>query len=426
MPKPTSTGLIETLSRRIARVRWARNRLELQRVAYLVLAAAAGAGTILLLAALFGSTHLFAVAAWSTLAALAVTAVLLARELRRGWLDTARAVVWIERQAGLGGRLRSLVELETRGVPPRAAFLLPLLAAENVRALARWEPRRLVARRVPRGALALALGSVAVLLAALTLTPVLYPRVPDVAAPRPGTRWSAAREVLDPWRARTFAAPDATDPGAGDDAAPSALAGLPASAQERIRERVWGDAWRRVRDALARAARAERELARAERPGDDEAPGAADDPWQLAERPADRELPAGGGARSPRGDAGEERAEPAARGAITPTEEQGAAGPETAPGAGSGSDPDLYGPATPADDLARGGRFELALVTRMRMTPGGRGGRAATDAAPADGGASPLAASARSEELAHEMTVPRAYEPIVRQVFAHRGGTGAP
>jgi hypothetical protein len=33
-----------------------------------------------------------------------------------------------------------------------------------------------------------------------------------------------------------------------------------------------------------------------------------------------------------------------------------------------------------------------------------------------------LAAVTRPDELGHEMPVPRAFEPIVRQVFAHREG----
>jgi hypothetical protein len=422
MPKSTTTALIETLERRIAKVRRTRNLRELQRAGYLFAAATAGAAALLLVTALFGSTRVFAVIAWSTLGALVVTGILLGREARARWLGRAEAVAWIERRGGLGGRLRSLVEIDARGTGPGESFFLPLLEAETVRDLPRWDPRRLLGRPVPRAALAVAAVNIGLLLAALTLTPVLYPRVPDLV--NAGVQGGAAEDALADWRDGAIAVPGDSGAGDGTDRAASpALARVPAQMQERIRQSMWGHAWDRVREALARAPRTEPDV-RSDGPAEsDEDAETSEEAWQLAERDADVELPSADGEGVPAGAPARDarRRRPAAHaGTIEPTEEEGAT-IETAPGAGNGSDPALYGPATSAPEREPRARFELGLLTRMRIAP---------RAAPGPGGAPArdrerapvLAAMTRPDELGHEMPVPRAFEPIVRQVFAHREG----
>ncbi len=411
MPTPTSTRWIDSLVQRVDHIRRAHNLCELQRTVYIFVAAALAGATLLLLTALFGSTRLFAAIAWSTVAAFAVTTLLLVRETR--WLRRERAVAWIESRTALGGRLRSLIELHARGVRSGSHFFLPLLRAENERALPSWEPEHVVPRRVPRVALAVALVTTSTLLAALTLTPVLHPRVPELATPN------------------AIAHPDAgTDASAGggntvdpDITERSRLAAIPADIQERIRQSVWGSAWDRAREAMLEKHRSrQRAAGRASRDESDQTDD-SEGPWQLADRARPNPRPLN---RS-RSDADAEATPPQERPLRHALEQRNDASRRAGrsgagAGAGSGTSPELYGAAAPPD-LASHPRFELGLVTRMRLQhrlgqPGDGSPPRAPDQRPR------LAISDRGDELAHEMAIPRAYEPIVRQVFAHRNAEG--
>jgi hypothetical protein len=412
MPTPTSTRPIEPLLQRVDRIRRSHNLRELQRACYMLVATGLTAASILLVAALFGSTRAFAVTLWSTTAAVAVTGALLLAEAGRRWLGRERAVAWIETRTALHGRLRSLVELDGRAESAATRFFLPVLRDENSRALPLWEPRRLVPRRVPRAALGTALASVAALLIALTLTPVLYPRVPELA--------NTAASGVEPEASFATGTPRALPDDTGADADDSTLARLPARAQERIRHAVWGDAWERARAALARAAERGRRARDGDGADDGGAPDGGEETWQLAERPPTGNAPAAdaGKAHPRRGTDGSADEAPARGGTVERTSDEGAAPSHAGAGAGTGTTRALYGTSTLPADLASRTHFELGLVTRMRLER--RGGTGDNAPPPADDVRPRLVPSDRREELAHAMPVPRAYEPIVRQVFAHR------
>jgi len=221
-----------------------------------------------------------------------------------------------------------------------------------------------------------------------------------------------------------------------DDSEPSSLVRLPSALQERIRSELWGEAWARVREAMARAARA-RAAGREDgllAPMDESASAEAEGPdaWELARLPSDGRAPRirasarRGGAAENGGDA--ERDGSAT--ALDPGDasqgdaDAGGAGQGDADGggvagAGDGSDPDLFG--APSDDLSGpGSAFELGLVARTRARR--EGARAPVgEAPPPETDARPeLARRQRRESALHRMAVPPAYEAIVREVFAHR------
>ena len=116
-----------------------------------------------------------------------------------------------------------------------------------------------------------------------------------------------------------------------------------------------------------------------------------------------REVPGADGPATPRPGSGDDT-----------TPDHGGA----APGAGSDTDPTLYG--DPHDDLtAHGDRFELAIAARVRTRPGSAEARW-TDTPGADASRHPaLASGQRREQAGHRMTVPPTFAPIVRRLFAH-------
>ena len=89
-----------------------------------------------------------------------------------------------------------------------------------------------------------------------------------------------------------------------------------------------------------------------------------------------------------------------------------------ASGAGTGTDPALYGPAR-EQDQAPTDHFELGIAARVRTRhvapnpPTGDTPPAAPDEHPT------LGPRQRTEVAVRRMIVPPAYEPVVRQMFAH-------
>jgi hypothetical protein len=213
-----------------------------------------------------------------------------------------------------------------------------------------------------------------------------------------------------------------TSAGADRDATDSTLTQLSSALQESVRRQVWGEAWERVRDALARAATSREDALAGELEEDLET--ASTDDWEMASAPSGdlgrRRRP--GVARHPSTRAEDPAPTDASADAAAEQEaeqEKKDAGAGRSGGAGNGTDPNVFGgPRVQRDDGA--GSFELSLAARMR-TDQGRGEAsggpppvAAPDARPA------LAAQQRRESAAHRMTVPAAYEAVVREVFAHR------
>ena len=439
----------DPIARQILRVRRRRNSRELQRALFAFVAVAAASATVIVLLALLARPRLFAVTAWSAAGAVAVTAVLLARALRRRWLGADDTAAWIDERARLGGRLSTLVAVRAgaaRGTP----FFLPLLLEENQRALGRWRPRDLVRHHVPRMALASALAATTALALALVLAPRLRPPLPEIVysdGPVEGGRATATDGAPD----RVVVAPprhDSHTAGGGDkgseDAAgaegdggsassdDSALARLSGALQDRIRRDLWGREWQRAHDALARAAReGTRGRSDARRNGDAEDgddlesnDGDGNERWETAGLPATRRggrrASSDGGTRG--GHAAESsNAEAAARGLgdDDPNGEVGHGVGEPAAGAGNATDPNLFGPATGADPHGSDS-FELAInapVRAQRSAPR----RGSGEPPPASDDTHPeLTRAARQEHAIRRMPVPSGYEAIIREVFAHR------
>src|SRR5438094_368221 len=107
-------------------------------------------------------------------------------------------------------------------------------------------------------------------------------------------------------------------------------------------------------------------------------------------------------------------------------ERDGGAGPhQAAAGAGTGTDPNLLGNAS-AERAARE-RFELPLAARVHALGGGPAPPSAGEAPPPAGDAHPdLAAAQRRDAPVLKMSVPPAYEAVVRAAFAHQGTEAPP
>jgi hypothetical protein len=163
--------VFETVRRQLRIVRRRRNLHQLERALYLVIATACGASALIVALALLGGPLLFAAAAWSIAVAIVLAAGSIAVVTRRRWLSAEQAPLWIDRRAGLRGRLGTLIELERRPAVVGDAFFLPLLRAENQRCVAVWRPERLVPHEVPAAPLAAALAAACVLLGVLFLAP---------------------------------------------------------------------------------------------------------------------------------------------------------------------------------------------------------------------------------------------------------------
>jgi hypothetical protein len=440
---------VDPIERQMRLVRRRRNLLELQRGAFFLIATAATSAAALVLLALVASERLFAAASWSLGGAVAATAVLLGGEVRRRWMSPDGVAAWVDAHAGLRGRLATLVAVRARDPRVEHAFL-PLLVADNVARLPTWRADRLVRRPVPRAALAAALAATTALALAVLLAPRLRPPFPEIVYSDEPVDGVESDDQADSTPSRVVVAPargDATRrheretgpavggdttgaSGGGDD---SRLAQLSSALQDRIRRDLWGREWERMRDAMARAERAmvaRRSESGRSRGGADanEERGAEDDQgWETAGLPSTR-AGARRPARKPGGDpaanghaADANDADAAARGM---GDEESLTAPragsgEPAPGAGNETDPNLFGPATDVDP--RGGdTFELAINAPVRA---GRGGprRPSGEAPAADRDTQPqLGRSTRGEQTIRRMPVPAAYEPIVREVFAHR------
>jgi hypothetical protein len=439
MPELTPTGAVDVVQRQVRRVRRRKNRYELQRAFYLTIAAAAVATTILLPMALLASTDVFSIAVWSVGAILMGLALVVVGSTRRRWLPRAGTLAWVEDHGALGGRVRTLLEVAARpGAKP--GFFHGLLVEQIGRDLDGWTPRRLVPRAIPRGAFACAVVAALVLAVVLRLASLALPSAPTVAfsdGPLPGGAPNAGEQRREPGpgerivaapgvpEARGPAAPGTGDGDADDD---SKLTQLSSALQESVRRQVWGKAWERVRDALARAA--------TQRDGDQGTPASEMDAdvdaetgedWEVARAPSGelvrRRRPGVGRQPTERGDDGGQKDESTPPESPPTKERDPSEGGDGGAGAGNGVAPDLFG-GTPAD---RDGdaSFELSLAARMRSNGGrdksasGPPPEAAPDARPV------LAGDQRRETAAHRMMVPASYESVVREVFAHRDADGA-
>jgi hypothetical protein len=391
----------------LRRVRWRRRLREAQRAVYVVVAVAATSAAAVVLAALRGGTLAFEATLVPAAAATAIATAIAVRALWRRRLSRDLAAAWIDDAAGLRGALATLVTVRRPGP------LGDLLAARNLTQLRRWTPERVVPAVVPVAAgvaAAIGLGALALVVG---LAPALRPPMPAL---------TTVEAPLVPVDASGFPSrPDrllvgTTEPdgdggthdgrpvaGTDDGAGAGGGASWPTLVQERVRRTLWGEEWDRVRNALARAAAAggTRSAERPERAGDGPARDRAG---------GDGVLAAAGSNAS------------AERRAGSPDDDAYDRGGGAGTGAGDGTDSNLFGAA--ADELQAGADpFALALAARVRTQhsgprpPSGETPDASPDERPS------LAERQRREDPAHRMTVPVAYEPIVRALFAHDEAT---
>jgi len=393
------------MRRQLARVRWRKNLYELQRALYALIAIAALAASAGVLLALRTGATRFAlggsVVALGTLGAAGAVGV----ATRRRWLGARRAAGWVDARAKLQGRLATAMEL----VPgAREASFLPLLVEQNVRRLRAWEPDRVLPDVFPYGALGLALVATSLFLFVLRAAPGLEPPHEAIGS-----------EAIVPARLRPTAERGGVPVAAGDErepGAPGRIARLAADLQERIRERAWGRDWH----ATAAAHAQEMPPAPAAIPVDEDQ---LERGWQIA-RSTKRASGHGPDDAAADGEADRE----SARGADpSHARRQGAAGDDPGPpasGAGSATDPNLYGRAT--TDADGPGSFDLPLAARVRTVgggprpPSGEAPPAAADARPG------LAERPRRDAPVLRMAVPASYEAIVRQLFARRTDEATP
>jgi hypothetical protein len=397
---------VDGIRRQVRRVRRRWNLFAVQRAAYGLVAATASAATLAVLTALVASSVWFVAALAALTAGLVATSVRLLRDARRAWVARARAAAWADRRAALGGRLATIVDLDDRA----PEFFRPLLVASNVERLSSWTPERLVPSPMPTIALGSAIVALVLLALTIGMAPLLEP--PPLAtvhgggsgagSPIEGGLASLFRRVLAATTSATPAGGEAGTPGnaaAGATGAtstePASLADLPAAIQASIRRRLWGERWARVGDTVPGDARARA--------------GAAD---EQIRRQAER-------ASTRHGDDAVTRAAPS----LDPEAGSDALAAGAASGAGTGTDPDLFGPAT-TPDVVDEGRFALGLAARVRTVqtgprpPSGDVPDAARDEHPT------LALRQRPDAPAHRVAVPPAYATIVRDAFTHRATEG--
>ena len=394
---------VRAMRRQIRRVRWRRNLYELQRALYLLIATAAAAATAVVLLALATRPAPFAACASGVAGAALLAALATVLATGRRWLRASRAPFWIDAQARLQGHLATLMELR----PDHQARFLPLLVEENRRRLASWEPEELLPHPFPPAALGAATAAAASLMLALVLAPRLKPPLPH--EPLRPTR--VPRAIPD---TRRHVRRDEPSQQGSENAEEGRHARGAGALQERIRHRVWG-AEQQAADAPARADASGSEVdAGAARPAGADGHERS---WEIARRPAPGAEHAAGehgeGALSgERAGADGSRAEASRAG----TADAGTGHP--AAGAGTATDPNLFGPPTETGSGA--GVFELPIGAHLRglgaapAPPAGEPPPAETDTRP------DLAPRQRREAPVLRTDVPAAYETIVRRMFGHR------
>lgn len=103
--------------------------------------------TLLIFAGVRGSASTFRIALWAGALFACSVLVWCVWYLRRRWLDIAAVARLADRRGELMDRLTTLIDLRAR---PRPSRLAPILIAQVLALSARWHPRRIAPRRVPR------------------------------------------------------------------------------------------------------------------------------------------------------------------------------------------------------------------------------------------------------------------------------------
>ena len=387
--------------RRVGHV-WRRRTLHtLQHLLYLLVGVVALGAALVVMLALRAPSTVFAVAGVLVVIVALVAGALVVRHTTTRWLAHRRTAAWIDRRAGLQGRLVTLAEL---GEPDDDALLYPLLIAENRARFEQWRPDRLVPTALPLRALAAAAVGLGSLALVLWTAPALLPSVPAVALEGPGRLDAPARGATAAGR-RPPARDRSRERMVTDDTQPSR------GVQEWVRQQLWGERWDRVRTALAQADAARR--AQDTRRPDGEGTGVTP-PTERARQQDGRQAGEAGRDGSRAGDA---QANAERRNLQDRSAGPWVRGRQGGAGAGPGRDPNLLGP--PAEDTHAGtDAFALSIAARVRTRrhgprpPSGEVPRTAPDARPR------LAHRQRSPAGVHRMPIPAGWEPVVHRAFS--------
>ena len=421
----------------------------------------------LLVLALRGSPLLFRTAVWSGLVLVVATVSIGVVVTRRRWLSLTAAASMADRHGDLTQRLVTLMDLRQR---PRPSRFGPVLVAQVLALGARWDPRRVAPRRIPRTVL-LPLAALLVLVA----TAVLEQQTPAAAA----TQASATRPATGNQQARAQQAspqdsdqahatgPDAaaagqnargaqragTNPGTaapnGAGTEPSAAAARsgqtqdapgsqPAPGRDGGQHTLLAALPDRLQNTLRQAL--QDDGSDPARQGDHGAHGPAGASASAGRTPGRTDPqtatpPASDAARkepTASSDAGRSKGEPQRRDGEPDTSRQSGAGGPPSKGAGRGSSPDgMLGTADPNAAAGTGSApqpFALTITsflhTAAAPAPLPKRGRTAKGAGAAAGGtpgdtsdAADDADATLADDALRRAAIPPAYEGIVRRVY---------
>jgi hypothetical protein len=433
MAESEANAALEAIYRQLTRIHRRRNVYELQGATCLLVASVATGAAVLVVSALTATAGRFALIAWGVVGALGVATVLVGLRAGRRWVPRRCVAAWADRAADLRGRLATLVEV---WAPDRSDFFLPLLLEENRRWLPAWTPPRLVPHRVPRRPLAAAAAGLAALGLAVALAPSLRPAAPDRIAgdDRPALDLPNGPAEVDRLPAGALFAGQASGDGAGaaspaEDKARSALAWLPAALQDALRRQAWGPGWEGGREEATDRGGAPpgAQLARGWRPaesGDREDGSSGEDGTEsgLPLQQSGRKGSIGADGRTPGGQLVSPESASTARADAAPREfaegTDGTEGDAAGPGAGTATDPNLFG-ASSVSRVDAGDTFQLGLAAPLQVHRGTPRGPGDAVPMPEPEGQPRLAARERPEAAMAKMAVPAPYEAIVRALFAH-------
>lgn len=402
-------GPLDAIRDQVRWVRRRRNVLAVQLALYPLAGAAAAIGAAVLPAALWLGPALFVLVLLLAVAGFGAAVPAALRRARRAWLSASAAALWTDRRARLEERVSTALAVGDR----RSDALARLLVADAAARARLLRPERLVPRVVPWTAAAQAAGGLGLLAAVALLVPApghaplvfmaepsprdpTRPAAPSPQAGRPLPASAGAARRMGP-------TPEVGGGGSREPLPAEGIFGMAAGLQQWLRETL-----HRRDDALAARStrRAEPALRAARRdPGVPRREGVAEagDPNT--------------GRLEPSPDDG--ATDPGAARTVRPHPAHGAAAGTAGPGAGTGTDPQLYGPARRIDGRA-GGRFELAVAARVYARPGD-GPEAGEDDPTADEAdtAPALAPSQRADTPTHRLIVPPSWHAVVRRLFAH-------
>lgn len=401
-------GPLDAIRDQVRWIRRRRNLLALQRGIYPIVGTAAALGSVVLFALLRAGPAIFALSLLLAAAGLAAAIPPALRRGRRTWLSASVAPLWADRHAGLAERISTALAVG----PRRGDAFARLLVADTAARVRLLRPERLVPRVVPWPEFAGAAGGLGLLAAVAFFVPApVPPPIVFVAG-------SSQNEPVRPTAAAPRAGrPLAAEPGAARRAAPEPQAGRTGPRERLPAAGILGVATavqRWLREALRRAG--DTALARwsvpakpPTGPGRAGPEGAATDPLTATTLPDPEQL----GPSAP-----ESGVDARVIGSTGPTAEHGTAGATGGPGAGSGTDPQLYGPSRRIDGRG-GGRFELAIAARVFARPGGGQDSAKEEPVPEPEAAPAPAGAQRADTPPHRLIVPPSWRPVVRRLFAH-------